>query len=155
MVKTFLAAFLLSVSTLSFAAEIQIVDEKLPVMDTFNSLVDTRFYVEPSTGEGFVKVLVGETVYQNRTFPIPPYFPQGPAQYTRIVFQRKVKVDGLMLMGDQLMYHGTEGNVICGTMGESRVFRTPTLYLSGNCKLTGGIQGQWSRARINVKLKTK
>jgi hypothetical protein len=68
-----------------------------------------------------------------------------------LVFSGLKKIDGLMLMGDQAVYHSAQGNIVCGTMGESRVLKVPTLYLSGNCSLSSKITGN----KLTVTLTTK
>ena len=57
--------------------------------------------------------------------------------------------------GDDVIYQGAEGDVVCGTMGRSRVFRVPTFYLSGKCDLEGTIVKENGMNKLSVKFKTK
>lgn len=161
--KKFLLASLLMVSAVSaFAAEVIVLDKEMGGLTGYPTSVDARFQVDQNTSEGFADV----TVYEER----PDYGGRGPVmcdQWGRcypqrmpmpmqvIVHTQKVKIEGLMLMGETVMYHGAEGNVDCGRLGVSRIFRKPTIYLNGNCKLTGSVTGNWRNSRLVVKLKTK
>lgn len=166
--KKFLIASLLMVSAVSaFAAEVVVLDKELGGMSNYPTSVDARFQVDQNTSEGFVDV----TVYEER----PDYngwnnrgpmacdqfgrcFPQPmpmPRTMPVVIFSQKVKVEGLMLMGDAVMYHGADANVDCGKLGVSRIFRKPTIYLNGNCKLTGTVSGNWRNSKVVVKLLTK
>jgi hypothetical protein len=57
--------------------------------------------------------------------------------------------------GNDVIYQGTEGDVVCGTMGTSRVFRIPTFYLSGKCDLVGTIYNENGVSKVSVKFVTK
>lgn len=157
-----LAAFVLASSAVN-AAEVVIVDANLPVINEARALVDTRFFMDTKTGEGFVKVAVSEERFTHFPHNICTYdqygrcFPSNhrPMPTQVMVYSDTVKVDGLMLMGDQAVYQSAEGNVVCGTMGLSRVFKVPTLYLSGNCSLSADIVRTRHSSKIVVKLKTK
>lgn len=163
--KKFLFASLLMLAAISaFAAEVVVLEKDLGGMSNYPTSVDVRFQVDQNTTEGFADV----TVYEER----PDYggYNRGPVmcdQWGRcypqhmpmpipvVIFSQKVKIEGLMLMGDAVMYHGAEGNVDCGKLGVSRIFRKPTIYLNGNCKLTGKVTGNWRNSRLTVKLLTK
>ena len=153
--KKFILAALLVCSS-AFADEVTVMDEGLPGIGQYYTTVDARFHMDQATGEGFVKVYVTEERpglgghydsngrwYPNR-MPMPV-----------TIFSETVKVDGLMLMGDRVMFHSPEGDVDCGKMGVSRVFKRPTIYLNGNCSLSGELKGRWSNSRVVVTLKTK
>lgn len=162
--KNILIASLLMISAVSaFAAEVVVLDKQLGGMSNYPTSVDARFQVDQNTNEGFVDV----TVYEERMDYGGYRGPMGCDQFGRcypqrmpmpiqvVVFSQKVKVEGLMLMGDAVMYHGAEANVDCGKLGVSRIFRKPTIYLNGNCKLTGNVSGNWRDSHVVVKLVTK
>ena len=156
MKKLILAFLVLSVSIVH-AAEVTILEAEVPRLESFNTMVDSRFQMNQSTGEGFVQV----TVTENRPQWGGGHYDQWGRHYPHrtempvVVFQDTVKVDGLMLMNDEVVYHGTEGDVICGKMGLSRIFKRPTIYLNGNCKLTGRLSGRTFQKKVIVTLKTK
>lgn len=160
--KKFILGALVMAASVVNAAEVVVLEANLPNNIGARTLVDTKFYMDTKTGEGFVKATVSEERYDYfpRTWcTYDPYYrchtrtvPQ-PTQYT--IFSDKVKVDNLVLMGDDAVYQGEEGNVVCGTMGKSRVFKVPTLYLSGNCKLSHSIRYENGNRKLTVTLKTK
>lgn len=125
MKKLFLAALSLAAST-AFAEQVVVMEKSVPLVYDGYSQVSTRFYMDQKSGEGYVKVMVIERRHYGRN---------GGRTYTAI-FADQEKVPGLVLMGDQAVYQGAEGNVVCGTMGVSRVLKVPTLYLSGNCSFS-------------------
>lgn len=154
--KKFIALLVLSMAS-AFAAEVQIMDEALPIMSSFNSSVDSRFQVDKTTGEGSVVVTVSEQRWTDmgsmcdqwgRCYPNRVNMPY-------IVFSKSAKVEGLSLHGDQIIYAGEAGDVNCGRLGESSVLRRPTIFLSGKCKLSSKITGNWSTSRVNVMMTTK
>jgi hypothetical protein len=71
------------------------------------------------------------------------------------ILSNKVKIEGVTMNGDDVIYQGAEGDVVCGTMGRSRVFRVPTFYLSGNCSLQGKISELGGVKQLTVKLIVK
>lgn len=161
--KKFILLALIVASSIVNAAEVVVMEANLPIMSGARSLTDARFYMDTKTGEGFVKAAVTEErmEYPGGTWcSYDPYgrciptsrFPQ-PVPYQ--VFSASKKIEGLMLMGDQAIYHSAEGNVVCGTMGESRIFHIPTLYLSGKCTLSSRIVRDGAGNKLVVTLKTK
>ena len=155
--KKFLFSALILATSIVNAAEVTVLDTEVPLLQTFDTFVDTRFHMDQTSGEGFVKV----TVSENRIEYNGGYYDHMGRWYpTRttvpvVVFQETVKVDGLNLIEDQVIFQAEEGEVNCGKMGVSRIFKKPTIYLNGNCKLSGKITGKWERSRVVVKLKTK
>jgi hypothetical protein len=162
--KKFLLAALVLVSTVAFAGEtVTVLDQQLSGSGNYMTSVDARFQVDQDTAEGFVDVTVTEERPDYGGYNGGMFCDQWGRCYPRrmpmpmpvVIFSQKVKVEGLMLMGDKVMYHGAEGNVECGTLGVSRVFRRPTIYLNGNCKLSGNVTGNYRNTRVVVTLKTK
>lgn len=142
-------------SALSFAGEITVVESSIrPVQ--FRPVVDARFQMNQSTGEGFVRVTVTEErmTYGGYYDHMGRYYPQSyPTLF--LVHEETVRVPQLELVDHKVIFHGEEGDVECGTMGVSRVLKKPTIYLSGNCKLDGYLTGFRYAEKVVVKLKTK
>ncbi len=153
--KKFIALLVFSMAS-AFAAEVQIMDAALPMI-TGSSSVDARFQVDKTTGEGSVVVSVSEM----RWTDMGSYCDQWGRCYPNrvnmpvMIFKDSVKVEGLALHGDQVIYAGAEGDVNCGRLGQSTVLRRPTIYLTGKCKLSSKVTGNWNSARVNVKMITK
>lgn len=159
--------FLAMILAASFAQanELTVLESDVNVM-SFRALSDARFQIDQDTQEGFVKVIVSEErpVIDYNGGGLPGPFPGGynpfpqwnPTPMMVAVFEKTVKVDGLMLMADKVIYHAKEGSVECGTMGVSRIFKRPTIFLSGKCVLSTSLK-QLSRRKFKVvvTLKTK
>jgi hypothetical protein len=154
--KKFMILALALITSFANASSVVVMEAELPVTNGQN-LVDTRFFMDTKTGEGFVKAVVSEVRYTWPNWcPHDPYgrcFPQDqrPMPTQVMIFNGSKKIDGLMLMGDQAVYQSAQGNIVCGTMGISRIFKVPTLYLSGNCSLSSKISGK----KLTVTLTTK
>ncbi len=155
--KKFILAALVLCTSMVYAAEVVVMNEDIRLMSNNFTSVDARFHMDQTTGEGFVKVTVTEERpdygggyydHMGRWYPNRMPMPV-------VIFQESAKIDGLMLMDDKVIYHGAEGDVDCGKMGVSRVFKKPTIYLSGNCKLSGNISGRYNDTKVVVVLKTK
>lgn len=156
MKKLILAALVLCTSMV-YAAEVVVMNEEIRLMSNNFTSVDARFHMDQTTGEGFVKVTVTEERQEYGGVMCDHYgrcFPQRmPMPY--VIFEDSAKIEGLMLMGDKVVFHGAEGDVDCGKMGVSRVFKKPTLFLNGNCKLSGRVSGRFNDSKVVVVLKTK
>lgn len=162
--KMFIMTALLLSSFVANAAEVNVLEADIRVFDTFRTHVDSRFHIDTNTNEGYVKVSVREDqiIYNGgnsggyydqygRWHPIPT-----PPQTTSInIMNKTVKVEGLSLVGNKVIYQGAEGEVDCGTMGVSRVFKVPTLYLNGNCKLESDLVHTRTGSKVVVTLITK
>lgn len=145
-------AVLVFATTLVNAAEVTVLETELYTgMDSFNTFVQSKFYMDQQTGEGYVKV----SVIEEYSFPMDPRDPWNRNRSFRQIFQDTVRVEGLELVGDKVIFNSPEGEVECGTMGVSRVFKRPTIYLSGNCDLYGRTVGNWNHRKVIVTLKTK
>lgn len=139
--KTFLVSFVM-LTSVAFGAETTLLKTKVSGSSSVNK-IESRFVIDDVTGEGSVAVKVSR-----RQSGKPGA--GGPVIY-RALFNKTVKVEGLSLLGDKLVYAGEEGDVECGTLGESRVFKVPTIYLSGNCSIVSKIV----KKELTVKLITK
>lgn len=161
--KKIIFAVLMVFTLVAHAAEVVVLEEDLPYLNEARALSDSRFYMDTKTGEGFVKASVLEERYvqfPGQTWCSYDYWgrciPSRRPHSTQVmVYSKTTKIEGLMLMGDQAVYQGAQGNVICGTMGSSRIFKVPTLYLSGNCKLSSQIIRNGLNSKLIVTLKTK
>lgn len=149
-----IVAVLVLGASLANAAEVQILNTELPMSRTFSTRAFTRFYMDKTTGEGFAKITATEERYINvpgRVGPHGEWMPQAPQTMPVIIFEETVKIDNLMLMDNKIIFHGAEGDVNCGTLGVSRVFKKPTIFLSGKCDLNARIRG----SNLTVKFVTK
>ncbi|MES2526352.1 MAG: hypothetical protein V4598_04670 [Bdellovibrionota bacterium] len=155
--KVFIVSLLAFSMASAMAAEVQIMDAALPLINSNQSSATAKFQVDKTTGEGSVSVSVSEMRWTD--------FGGGYDQWGRwypnrvnmpvVIFSDSVNVEGLSLHGDQVIYAGRDGDVNCGRLGQSSVLRRPTIYLTGNCKLTTKITGTWSTARLQVTMTTK
>ncbi|MFP5385604.1 MAG: hypothetical protein ACLGHN_05955 [Bacteriovoracia bacterium] len=154
--KKMLMAALFVFSSVAFAGEVTVLETEVPRLHSRDrSTVDSRFYIDTESRKGYVKVKVSKEIWNHhRHFPHRGRHDRHFPSYVT-VFEDTVKVDNLVLEGDQVMYYGAEGAVNCGTMGVSRVFKIPTLYLSGNCKLSGNIMRDGVEKKLIVTMKTK
>lgn len=75
----------------------------------------------------------------------------GPRDNRTIRKTFEALVPELSLVGNVLVYTDESGQVECGTMGETRVFKRPVLNLTGNCSLVTRRAGK----KIQVVLVTK
>lgn len=143
MKKFILAALALTASTV-YAEQVVVMQTNVPVVNNGVSEVTTYFHMDRTTGQGYVAAKVVESAY----------YGDGPTYMS--VFSDKVSVPGLVLMGDQAVYQGADGNVVCGTMGVSRVLRKPTFYLSGKCSLSSVLLNDGGRnKKLIVTLSVK
>lgn len=170
MKKFIIASLVLASTAFAQAAEVTVFSANLPATRGLTT-VDTKFYIDTNMKEGFAKFNVEEqyTVYVRVCnggpgYPGPRPTPRPyPGNYCRTVPQTqyrsiltdKVKIEGMTMNGDDVIYQGAEGDVVCGTMGRSRVFRVPTFYLSGKCDLEGKVVRTSTGNLLTVTFKTK
>jgi hypothetical protein len=153
----FIVALLALGLSSAFAADIQIMEAALTHVSAYDTQVEARFQMDKTTGEGSVVVNVTEM----RWTTMGGYCDQWGRCYPQrvnmpvTVMRESVKVEGLALHGDQVIYAGAEGDVNCGRLGQSSVLRRPTIFLTGNCKLSGRVTGNLNNARVNVIMTTK
>jgi hypothetical protein len=158
MKKFMLAAFVI-VASVAQAAEVVVLEAELPVVARGREFATSKFHMDTKTGEGFVKTSVTEevTVWTTETWCNAQFCQSGPIARTSVnqVLAETTKIANLVLMGNDAVYQGAEGNVVCGTLKPSRIFRVPTLYLSGNCKLETQIMRSGLSGKLVVTLRTK
>ncbi len=165
MKKLMLASMILA-SSLVNAGTITLLETTV-VTARSNDQVDTKFYMDTTTGEGFAKVAVTQEDWSmggpyggpwgggwQHCSPyggcIPQPMPRTPM--FRTIFSQTVAIEGLKLHGDRIVFAAATGDVECGTFGYSTVLRRPTLYLNGNCSLNGKIARD---SKLTVTFSTK
>lgn len=144
--KSLIIAALALTATVAQADVVEILNVNIPMSRSFATRAFTRFYMDTQTGEGFAKVTATEERYTDYGpggyyGPGGVYFPRTPQTFPVVIFEETIKIDNLMLMNDQIIYHGVNGDVNCGKMGVSRVFKKPTIFLSGKCDLDADLRG--------------
>ena len=158
--KKFLLLALVLGAFSAFADEVVIFDAELRSV-SFNADVDASFQMDKSTGEGNVKIVVSDVIYDQNPFPGPMNcdswgrcYPGNYRPMPRMItlLNETVRVQGLNLDGNKVMFESSTGPVQCGTMGVTRVFKRPAIFLNGNCKLSGRITINGS---VIVKMITK
>lgn len=169
MKKIIIASLVLASTAFAQAAEVTVLSTNIPATRGYTT-VDTKFYIDTDMKEGFAKFNVEEqfTTYvrvcNGPGYPGPRPTPRPyPRNYCRTVPQTsyrtiladKVKIEGMTMNGNDVIYQGAEGDVVCGTMGVSRVFRVPTFYLSGKCDLEGKVVRTSTGNLLTVTFKTK
>lgn len=149
---------LLALSTAAFAADMTILDVEAPLLSRTDS-VSTKFKIDKTTGEGSADISVVREIPAPWTgggwtsctpyggcIPQPPRIPE-----MRVMFEQNVVIENLALHGDRIIFASDAGDVDCGSLRMSPVLRIPTIYLSGNCRLSGMINA----GRLTVTFKTK
>lgn len=155
--KKFILAALVLCSSMVYAAEVTVMNEEIMLMSNNFTTVDARFHIDQTTGEGFAKVMVTE---ERMTYG-GGYYDQYGRWYPQrmsipfLIFEDLVKIEGLMLMDDKVIYNGADGDIDCGKMGLSRVLKKPTFFMNGNCTLSGRIFRNYNNSKVVVVLKTK
>ncbi|HXH75039.1 MAG TPA: hypothetical protein VNJ08_08740 [Bacteriovoracaceae bacterium] len=121
MKSMFVVCLFLSVS--AFASEVTVMQLDGSRIRSTDE-ISTKMLVDRSTGEGSVQLTVQRRMHRNGGRYNEGY------ETVRTILRQEARVEGLYLQGDKLMFNNrTE----CGTYGVSRVFRIPTLYLTGRC----------------------
>jgi hypothetical protein len=152
--KMIIAALIFS-AAVAKAAGHPVLEAALPRL-SHHAKVSTSFYMDSESLEGHAEVKVVEE--RLRTIPggcqLHDCNPGDVYSY-RTIFTQTVKIEGLEVVGDKVMYHGAEGAIDCGTFGRSRILRRRTLFLSGNCSLEGQILRKGQGHAVLVTLETK
>jgi len=112
--KAFIALLTLASSLTALAAELPVMAVK--AADVRGSRLSTRFEVNLQDGTAGISLTARKTVHRGR------------GQHVESKTYEKL-VPELALVNDKLML----GDVECGTMGETRIFKRPVLNLSGKC----------------------
>ena len=158
--KKILLALIICTASSAYAEVVTVLQERVHGASIF-SQVSTKFYMNTATGEGNATVTVTETTQSyprypgpvncdrwGRCYPTPSPFPE---TRTEVLFEKTVPVRNLNLVDKRMIYSGNSGNTDCGYLGRSRVLNVPTLYLNGNCKLTGSLRGDLLTVKMLVQ----
>lgn len=151
MQKTIVVALLL--------ASLSVCAETITVLDTtiqrgyYQTNSNAKFFMDTETGLGYANITVSEFVrYPGQTRCNPwGCFPGGSLPTDRTIFATRVEIPNLILIDKQMIYRGQTEDINCGYLGESRVLKRPTLYLSGKCSLRESIRG--NRLLVNFQAK--
>jgi hypothetical protein len=184
MKSVILASLVLATTAFAQASEVTVLSTNLPATRGYTS-VDTKFHIDTEMKEAFAEIEVEEQIttyvrscnggyngpgynYPGPRYPYPgpgyPYPGSGnPGRYCqtipqtqyRSILSNRVKIEDMTMNGNDVIYQSAEGDIVCGTMGRSRVFRVPTFYLSGKCSLVGKIVNDNGVSTLSVKFITK
>lgn len=115
---------------------------------------DAKFFMDTQTGIGYAQVSVTE--YVRDQFPRRPICDRwgcypAPAPFPRTILSERVEIPGLTLENKQMIYRNAGQEINCGRLGESRVLRRPTLYLTGNCELNAFLSFDKLRVTFDTK----
>ena len=127
--KKFLVVALLALASVAQAAEIKVMDKKV---GAGNKSATFKIYDNGTAGIKLDVVHMGHRNTITRR------------SYNNVVSE-------LSMIGGELILNSNGSTVVCGTMGETRVLRLPSLKLNGNCDLVVRRVG----SRTQVILKTK
>lgn len=162
--KTVILASLVFASTLlAHASDVTVLMTNLPATRGATT-VETKFHVDTDMKEVFAEINAYEQVttyvehcsggYNRPGFPRRTCHTVPQIRYQNI-FTDQVKIKDMAMNDDDVIYQGPQGDVVCGTMGRSRVFRIPTFYLSGKCDLAGTIVNENGINKLSVKFITE
>lgn len=140
-----LASLLFSLT--AFAGEVVVMDVSAKGSTKFDT-VSARFLIDQTAGTGAAELSVTrehEICHHDRETG------RDCTTWTSVILNEKAPIEGLTVVDKKVSI----GNVDCGTMGVSRVFKVPTFYMSGNCTLSADRVTVAGEKRIIVKLITK
>lgn len=155
--KKFLFAIL--ISTQAFAGEVLVMD--VPAEDVRSSdRIDSKFVVNEELGTVSAELRASRAFVQC-TGPVGGgyYGPHGRVGYPRnqcMTYERTIlkiaeEIPSMTVIDKVVSIDG----IVCGKMGLSRIFKVPTFYLNGSCKLSENFVRQNGERRLQVKLITK
>ena len=145
--KFLVLLFALMTSSFAFASEtVRVLEDVIP--NTTNITTSSaKFYMDKASSLGYAQVEVSER-YQvihwmdHCISNGDPRFPRVICQRvprveerSRTIYQHTELIPGLVLNDKTMVYQGQNGDIECGTLGTSRIFKRPTLNLNGKCKL--------------------
>lgn len=160
--------FALMTSSMVFAAEtVRVIEDVIPHSHTRNfTRSDAKFFMDRDSSLGYAQATVTEeyqvtywetvcTGYSDpRRGPVCHRVPRTHTEY-RTIYSHTELIPNLVLEGDKIIYHAQSGAVECGTIGTSRVFRRPTLYLNGKCTLNSRVLMDRSDRKVIVDFQAK
>ncbi len=143
--KILSAAFVLLTSTTFAQTDLTLLSKQMPE-PRGEIRVLTQFIVDSEMKEVFANIEVNDNLAT--TFPSP---------HIKIMtmMSEKVKIEGMTLNGDEVIYQAPVSDVGCGRIRKSRVFKKSTLLLSGKCNLKWFIQPFKGKKHLTIKFSTK
>lgn len=165
--KLFVLALALMTSSFAFATEIvRVLEDVIPNTRNFTTS-SAKFYMDKASSLGYAQVEVSETYevthwVDHCVSNADPRFPRVFCQRvpriehrTRTIYEHTELIPNLVLEGDKMVFNGQDGAVECGTLGTSRVFKRPTLYLNGKCELKSKVELDRVENKVIVDFKVK
>lgn len=122
----------LLISNVSFAAELIVFEKpaaEIPRFHNLNSILQINY----STSEGQVRLTAEQEMRQRRCSGRREDRECSYETTSFTVFSKDIIVPDLLVEGNKLIFRSSSRSVDCGTLGVTRVFRRPTLYLTGAC----------------------
>ncbi len=160
--------FALMISAPVFAAEVLVMD--VPARDLLGATsIETRFDVNEAAGtvdaklratELFTTCIGGPIGYPGPYYPYPGgnyggnyggYYRNDCITSERELLTVTEEIPGMTVVDKIVSINGTA----CGKMGLSRVFKVPTFFMNGKCKLVNKMTRVNGEKRLLVKLVTK
>lgn len=154
--------FALLVSAPVFAAEVVVME--IPARDLRGAdRVESRFVVNEAAGTVDAKVVASQTIvtcmgpvgypYPGPHYPYPNggYYRRNCMQSVRELLTQSEEIAGMTVVDKVVSINGT----VCGKMGLSRVFKVPTFFTNGKCKLVEKMTRVEGERVLQVKLITK
>lgn len=154
--------FALMISAPVFAAEVVVME--IPARDLRGAdRVESRFMVNEGAGTVDAKVRASRTEvicmgpvgypYPGPHYPYPRggYYRRNCMQSERELLTQTEEIVGMTVVDKVVSYNGT----VCGKMGLSRVFKVPTFFMNGKCKLVEKMTRVDGERVLQVKLITK
>lgn len=165
MKKMFITSLVLFSTALAHASSITLLSTDLPATDK-PTTVKATFHIATDMKEAYAQVSVEEqitTYVQNCTYYGSGYFGPGNASpgntgygchmiskiSYRPILSEKIKIKAMTMNGDDVIYQGRNGDVICGSM------RSSTFYPSSKCELSGKIVSRNGASKLSVTFTTK
>lgn len=168
--KALIALFTLMTSSLAFSAETVRVFEDVASYTANPTRSEAKFYLDKESGLGYAQIIVKEGIPTLEPVRTCVEFDQnGPnrsrclrwVEYTdttynyRKVYEHTELIPDLILEGNKILYNTKSGVVDCGTLGVSRIFKVPTLYLNGKCTLKSKIVQERAVKKVIVDLEVR
>lgn len=148
------------ISTCTLAESVKVLEVQIPEASQSDKATKT-FRIDETTGEGSIDVKIEHLEWETTqdlspvscypTSCVPNHGIDIHPVY-KTIFTERVQVEGLMVHGDRFIYSGKSGDVNCGKLKQSRVFKTPTIHLNGKCKISSKLD---RKGNLSVNLNTK
>lgn len=140
-------AFTLFVVSSAFAAEVTVLDVPAGRSHAYDNH-DVRFIIDQEAGTASAHLSVSREHETCR--PSGDYGMDCTTWYTNLL-SKKAPIDGMKVVDKQVTF---EDRIDCGKMGVSRIFKVPTFYMTGQCRLDVERVKVDGEKRIIVKLIT-